>query len=288
MADPRFFKKKGPFTLEQLAEIGQCEIYRGDSTLLVHDVAPLNEADTTCIGVLYNTKYQALLQDTKALACILGEEVVDRAPKNIALLVTKYPHRSFAMIAAAFYPQEKKAGRIDPTAIIDPSAKLGKDVDIGPLAIIAANAELSDGVVVGAYTIIEEGVSIGEKTTIGSHVSISHAIIGKCVNIKPGARIGQSGFGFFMDSGDMGGHVPVPQLGRVLIHDYVEIGANTTIDRGSGADTIIGLGTRIDNLVMVAHNVHFGKGCVMVAQTGIAGSTKLGDYVAAGGQVGIA
>lgn len=288
MADPRFFKKKGPFTLEQLAEIGQCEIYRGDSTLLIHDVASLNEADTACIGVLYNTKYHALLQNTKALACVLGEEMADRAPKSMALLVAKYPHRSFAMIAAAFYPQEKKAGKIDPTAIIDPSAKLGKDVIIGPLAIIGENVEIDDGVVVGAHTVIEEGVSIGENTTIGSHVSISHAIIGKCVNIKPGARIGQSGFGFFMDSGDMGGHVPVPQLGRVLIHDYVEIGANTTVDRGSGADTIIGLGTRIDNLVMVAHNVHFGKGCVMVAQTGIAGSTKLGDYVVAGGQVGIA
>lgn len=288
MADPRFFKKKGPFTLEQLAMIGQCEIYRGDPALLVHDVAPLKEADATCIGGLHNTKYQALLQDTKALACVLGEEMADRAPENMALLVAKYPHRSFAMIATAFYPPEKKAGSIDPTAIIDSSANLGKDVVIGPLAIIGANVELGDGVVVGAYTVIEDGVSIGENTTIGSHVSISHAVIGKCVNIKPGARIGQSGFGFFMDPGDMGGHVPVPQLGRVLIQDYVEIGANTTVDRGSGADTIVGLGTRIDNLVMVAHNVQFGKGCVMVAQTGVAGSTKLGDYVAAGGQVGIA
>jgi UDP-3-O-[3-hydroxymyristoyl] glucosamine N-acyltransferase len=288
MADPRFFKKKGPFTLQQLAEIGQCEIRRGDPALLIHEVANLNEADETCIGVLYKTKYHTLLEKTKASACILNEEMAERAPKNMALLVAKYPHRSFALIATAFYPREKKAGKIDPTAIIDPSAKLGKDVFIGPLAIIGANVELGDSVEVGAYTVIEEGVSIGEKSTIGSHVSISHAVIGKSVNIKPGARIGQSGFGFFMDQGDMGGHIPVPQLGRVLIHDYVEIGANTTVDRGSGADTIIGLGTRIDNLVMVAHNVHFGKGCVIVAQTGVAGSTKLGDYVAAGGQVGIA
>lgn len=288
MADPRFFKKKGPFTLQQLAEIGQCDVRQGDPALLIHDVAPLNEADETCIGVLYKTKYYTLLENTKAAACILNEEMVDRAPKNTALLVAKYPHRSFALIASAFYPKEKKAAQIDKTAIIDSSAKLGKDVFIGPLAIIGANVELGDGVEVGAYTVIEEGVSIGENTTIGSHVSISHAVIGKAVNIKPGARIGQSGFGFFMDQGDMGGHVPVPQLGRVLIQDYVEIGANTTVDRGSGADTIIGLGTRIDNLVMVAHNVHFGKGCVIVAQTGVAGSTKLGDYVAAGGQVGIA
>ncbi|OFX02555.1 MAG: UDP-3-O-(3-hydroxymyristoyl)glucosamine N-acyltransferase, partial [Alphaproteobacteria bacterium RIFCSPLOWO2_02_42_7] len=202
--------------------------------------------------------------------------------------VTKYPQRAYALIASAFYPKEKKPGKIDKTAIIDSSAKLGKDVVIGPMAIIGAKTELGDFVEVGAYSVIEEGVSIGENTIIGSHVSISHADIGKCVHIKPGARIGQSGFGFFMDQGDMGGHVPVPQLGRVIIHDYVEIGANTTVDRGSGADTIIGLGTRIDNLVQVAHNVHFGKGCVMVAQSGVAGSTKLGDYVAAGGQAGIA
>ena len=159
MADPRFYKKKGPFTLEELAKIGQCEIHRGDPALLIHDVAPLNEADATCIGVLHNTKYQALLQDTKALACVLGEEMADRAPKNMALLVAKYPHRSFAMIATAFYPQEKKAGKIDLTAIVDPSATLGKDIIIGPLAIIGAKVELGDGVVVGAYTVIEEILS---------------------------------------------------------------------------------------------------------------------------------
>ena len=288
MADPRFHKKKGPFTLQQLADIGQCEVKQGDPALLIHDVANLNDANETSIGVLYNTKYHTLLQETNATACILNEEMVERAPKSLALLVAKYPHRSFALISTAFYPPEKKSGDIHKTALVDPSAKLGKDVFIGPLAIVGPNVELGDGVEVGAYTVIEEGVSIGEHTVIGSHVSISHALIGKHAHIKPGARIGQSGFGFFMDEGDMGGHVPVPQLGRVMIHDYVEIGANTTVDRGSGADTLIGMGTRIDNLVMVAHNVTFGKGCVMVAQSGVAGSSKLGDYVAAGGQVGIA
>jgi len=203
-------------------------------------------------------------------------------------LVSKYPHRSFALIATAFYPEEKAKGVIDPTAVIHPTAKLGKDVEIGSLAVIGANAELSDGVKVGPLSVIGEGVMIGENSIIGNHVSVSHAYLGKHVHIKAGARIGQSGFGFFMDSGDMEGHVPMPQLGRVIIHDFVEIGANATVDRGSGEDTVIGLGTRIDNLVQIGHNVHLGKGCVLVAQSGVAGSTKLGNYVAAGGQAGFA
>lgn len=288
MADPRFYRKKGPFTLQELVEIGQCELRCGDPTLAIHDVAILEEADSTCLTYVDHTKYRQLLEDTKAAACILPEEMVQHAPQHLALLVAKYPRRARAYVVNAFYPKEKKPGKIDKTAIVDSTAKLGKDVIVGPMAIVGANVELGDGVEVGPHSVIEEGVTIGENTIIGSHVSISHAVIGKCVHIKPGARIGQSGFGFFMDEGDMGGHVPVPQLGRVIIHDYVEIGANSTVDRGSGVDTVIGLGTRIDNLVQVGHNVEFGKGCVMVAQSGVAGRTKLGDYVAAGGQAGIA
>lgn len=288
MTDTRFYKKKGPFTLAELAAFGQCEVGRGDPTLLIQDVAPLDEATSSCISHFSNAKYADTLADTKASACIMAEQMVERAPSHLALLITKYPHRSFALIANAFYPKEKREAEVAPTAIIHPTAKLGKGVVIGPMAVIGAHVELGDYVEVGPLAVIGEAVVIEENTVIGSHVSLSHALVGKHVHIKPGARIGQSGFGFFMDSGDMGGHVPVPQLGRVIIGDYVEIGANTTVDRGSAADTVIGLGTRIDNLVQVGHNVHFGKGCVMVAQSGIAGSTKFGDYVAAGGQAGFA
>jgi UDP-3-O-[3-hydroxymyristoyl] glucosamine N-acyltransferase len=288
MTDPRFFKNKGPFTLGELAVLGQCEIGRGDPSLVLEDVAPLDKAEPGCISPFLKTKYLDTLVNTKASACILTSEMVENAPDRLALLISKHPYRSYALIAAAFYPQERKAGDISPSAMIHPTAKLGKDVVIGPMTVIGANVEVGDYVEIGPLSVIEEGVIIGENSVIGSHVSISHALIGKKVHIKPGAKIGQSGFGFFMDSGDMGGHVPVPQLGRVIIHDFVEIGANTTIDRGSGQDTIIGIGTRIDNLVQVAHNVHFGKGCVMVAQSGVAGSTKFGDYVAAGGQAGFA
>lgn len=288
MADSRFYKKKGPFTLAELAAYGQCEVGRGNPNLLIEDVSPLHEAEPSSIAVFYKAKYAETLENTKAAACILSAEMAESAPQHLALLIAKYPHRSYALIASAFYPPEKGEGDIAPTAMIHPSAKLGKGVVIGHMVVIGPRAELGDHVKIGPLSVIGESVMIGENTVIEDHVSLSHALVGKHVHIKPGARIGQSGFGFFMDSGDMGGHVPVPQLGRVIIQDYVEIGANTAVDRGSGSDTVIGMGTRIDNLVQVAHNVQFGKGCVMVAQAGIAGSTKFGDYVAAGGQAGFA
>lgn len=288
MADTRFYKKNGPFTLSDLAEHGQCEIGRGDPKLFIKDVASLDRAESSHITLCRSAKYIQALENTKASACILPREMAGIAPSHLGILIAKYPHRSFALIAAAFYPEKQSNGEIAPTAVIHPTAKLGKNVEIAHMAVIGAHAELGDGVKVGPLTVVGEGVTIGNNSIIGSHVSLSHALVGKHVHIKSGARIGQSGFGFFMDPGDMGGHVPVPQLGRVIIHDFVEIGANTTVDRGSADDTVIGLGTRIDNLVQVAHNVHFGKGCVMVAQTGVAGSTKFGDYVAAGGQAGFA
>jgi UDP-3-O-[3-hydroxymyristoyl] glucosamine N-acyltransferase len=288
MPDLRFYKRKGPFTLADLAKVGQCEIGRGDPALVITDVAPLNMAEPSYIALCRSRKYLEVLENTKASACILPAELAEIAPPHLALLIAKYPHRAFALIATAFYPQEQAEGSIDPTAVVHSTAKIGKNVQIGPMAVIGANAELGDGVTIGPLTVIGDGVIVGEHSKIGSHVSLSHALVGRYVHIKPGARIGQSGFGFFMDWDDMGDHVPVPQLGRVILHDYVEIGANTTVDRGSSEDTVIGTGTRIDNLVQVAHNVHFGKGCVMVAQVGVAGSTKFGNYVVAGGQVGFA
>jgi UDP-3-O-[3-hydroxymyristoyl] glucosamine N-acyltransferase len=288
MADSRFYKRNGPFTLSDLAKYGQCDVGHGDPELLITDVGSLEGAEASHIALCRSAKYRQALEHTHASACILPPEMVEIAPPHLALLIAQHPHRSFALIAAVFYPEEKARGNIDSSAIIHPTAKLGQDVEIGPLTVIGADAEVGNGVKIGPLTVIGNGVVIGDNSIIEDHVSLSHALLGKHVHIKPGARIGQSGFGFFMDSGDMGGHVPLPQLGRVIIQDFVEIGANTTVDRGSGDDTIIGLGTRIDNLVQVGHNVSFGKGCVMVAQTGVAGSTKFGNYVVAAGQAGIA
>ncbi|MEB3702226.1 UDP-3-O-(3-hydroxymyristoyl)glucosamine N-acyltransferase [Candidatus Bealeia paramacronuclearis] len=288
MADSKFFSNKGPFTLEDLARIGECEIHRGDVTLSITDVAPMDAASSGTISVLNNPKYVSVLKTTNASACIVAEEYVEEAPPSMPLLVSEAPYRSYALIANAFYPNTAIQAEIHPSAVIHPSVKIGSNCNIAPLAVLEEGVELGNGITIGTHTFIGRGVSIGDGSIIASHVSIEYALIGRGVHIKTGARIGQQGYGFFMDdTGHKGGHVPVPQLGRVIIQDHVEIGANTTVDRGSGHDTVIGYGTRIDNLVQIAHNVQTGKGCVIVAQTGISGSTKLGDFVAMGGQVGM-
>jgi len=285
MVDSRFYTNKGPFTLAHLSEVGQCEIYRGSPSLEIQEVAPLDDAGQGSISLFNNAKYMEALHDTGASACIMDAESAEKAPESLPILVSKNPHRSFALIAAAFYPHVKPVPSIHPTAIIDASASLGQGCEIGPYVVIGKNVILGDNVIVRSHVTIGDNCSLGEGCVIESHASIEFAMIGRHVHIKSGARIGQSGFGFAIDER---GYVPVPQLGRVIIEDFAQVGANTTVDRGSGHDTMVGQGSRIDNLVQLGHNVQLGKGCVIVSQTGISGSTKLGNYVMCGGQVGIA
>ena len=159
------------------------------------------------------------------------------------------------------------------------------DCVIGANAVIEAEVRLGARCEVGANTVIGAGVEIGDDCRIAANVTLSHCLIGSRVVLHPGVRIGQPGFGF---APDVGAAVKIPQLGRVIIGDDVDIGANTTVDRGSGHDTVVGPGTMIDNLVQIGHNVVLGRGCILAAQVGISGSTKLGDFVMAGGQVGMA
>jgi UDP-3-O-[3-hydroxymyristoyl] glucosamine N-acyltransferase len=202
----------------------------------------------------------------------------------LTLLLTPAPYRAYALAAQAFYPEPPPEPGIAPSAVIDPTARLGPGCAVEPNAVIGAHAEIGRACLVGANAVIGRGCIVGDESRIGANASLSHCIVGRRVRIYPGVRIGQDGFGF---APDPKGHVKVPQLGRVLIEDDVEIGANTTIDRGAGTDTIIGAGTMIDNLVQIGHNVQVGRGCVLVAQMGIAGSTRLGDYVMVGGQCAI-
>jgi len=284
MIDQRFYDRKGPFSIAELARVGGCTLSRGEEGTVISDVSPLDTAEPTTISVLHNAKYVDALQGSLASAVIMSAEYVDKAPLDKAILVSESPYRSYALIASHFYPDQKSDGYIHPAASIDETASLGRGCQIGAFAVIGKRVVIGEGVSVGAHTVIGDDSEIGDGCSIDPHVTITHTIMGKNVTVKAGARLGQKGFGFFMDEK---GHVSVPQLGRLIIHDHAEIGANSTVDRGSGKDTIIGQGTRIDNLVQVAHNVEFGKGCVMVAQSGVSGSTKFGDYVAAGGQVGI-
>lgn len=268
MADPRFFQRSGPYTLQQLAGLGECELSGSSNPeYMIEDVGALDSAGKTQITFLDNIRYKSQLRDTQASACILAPKLADEAPDGINLLLSANPYKSYALIAQAFYPDKREEGFISPHAVID------------PLAEVDGTAVIEAGAVIGA------GVVIGKHTRVGANAVVSHAIIGEAVNIYPGVCIGQDGFGFAIDPA---GHVKVPQLGRVIIEDHVEIGSNTTVDRGSGPDTVIGAGTWIDNQVQIAHNVKIGKGCVIVAQAGIAGSTVLEDYVVLAAKVGVA
>lgn len=286
MPDSRFFPLPAPLSLYQIAQVCDATIWPENTPdCRLHDVAPLHTAQQEHLTFYHNVKYVDQLRTTKATACLIHPDNVAQAPVGLILLITPKPYRSYAKVASLLYPDIAKNTAISPLAVVSPLAKIGKNVTISPFCVIHDHVEIGDDTFIDAHTIIHEGTTIGPRCRIFSHVTISHAIIGSNVYIKSGARIGQKGFGFEMDES---GHISVPQLGRVLIGDHVEIGANTTIDRGAGPDTIIGRGTRIDNLVQIAHNVVVGDYCVLVAQTGIAGSTKLGKFVIIAGQAGIA
>lgn len=286
MADPRFFTRAGPFTLGDLARRSGAELVRGTAEgRLFRDVAPLETAGPEEVSFLENRKYLPAFRGSRAGAAFVDPGAVPEAPPEMALLVATEPYKAYALAAQAFYPVAPVAGSRAPSALIDADAIVPEDCDVGPNVIIEARVRLGRRCRVGANSVIAAGVEIGDDSRVGANVTISHALIGARVVLHPGVRIGQEGFGFAPGRATP---IKVPQLGRVIIGDDVDIGANTTIDRGSGHDTVIGDGSMIDNLVQIAHNVVLGRCCVLAGQVGISGSTRLGDFVMIGGQGGLA
>ncbi len=285
MADPRFFSVAGPFTLNEIATLVGAEIGGGgEGRLVLRDVAPLDTAGPDQLSFLDNRKYIDAFRKCAAGAIIVMPDLVGEAPKGAALLLSKDPYRAYAKAAQAFYPDRLPPPEIAPSAVIDPSARLGEGCVVGPNVVIEANVEIGSRCRIGPNSVIAQGCKLGDDVKVGPNVTLSHCFIGSRVMLYPGARIGQDGFGF---AAGPAGVLKVPQLGRVVIGDDVEIGANTTIDRGAGPDTVIGAGTMIDNLVQIGHNVTVGRGCILVSQVGISGSTHLEDYVVIGGQAGL-
>lgn len=285
MADPRFFRVAGPFTVAEIARrTGATIAGAALADRVLRDVAPLQTATPDDLSFLDNQRYLDALKATCAGAVFVDPDKAHAAPAGITLLVTPAPYRAYAVAAQAFYPEPPPVPGIAPSAVIDPGARLGAGCAVEAGAVIGAGAEIGRAVIVGANAVIGPGSVIGDGVRIGANASVSHCIIGARTRIYPGVRIGQDGFGF---APGPEGPVKVPQLGRVIIGEDVEIGANTTIDRGAGPDTVIGSGTMIDNLVQIGHNVQIGRFCVIVAQCGISGSTRLGDFVMIGGQGGI-
>ena len=285
--DGRFFGRAGPYPASELADLAGARLVLpagSGAPKLLRGVAPLQSASADEISFLDNRRYLALLAATKAGAVIVAPAFATSVPAAAAALVTAEPYLAWARIAALFHPPPPTEPGVHATAVIEDGAEVPASAQVGAFAVIGRGAAIGAGSRVDAHAVIGAGVRIGAQCRIGAHASVSHAVLGDRVTLHPGVRIGQEGFGFALSDA---GFVSVPQLGRVLIGDDVEIGANATIDRGSAQDTVIGAGSRLDNLVMIAHNVRLGRCCIVVAQAGISGSTELDDFVTVAAQAGL-
>ena len=284
MIDTKFFPAIRRVQLSELAVI--CGLKPiGDADFTITGVATLEKAQAGEIAFFGNRKHLLEFRNTKAGAVIIGESDIDDLPEGVVGLVADNVLVRYAQVLDVLYTDEGHVHHISATAKIHESAKLGRDCYISDNTSIGEDVVIGNDVIIGSNTIIGKGCRIGSGSRIRSNVTISHAIIGDNAIINSGARIGESGFGIIPHEGRM---VYIKQLGRVLIGNRVRIGANTTIDRGSVDDTVIGDDTIIDNLVQIGHNVHIGKSCIIVAQVGISGSTHIGDGVVLAGQVGVA
>src|SRR6516162_2048511 len=269
MAQPTFFERPPRSTLAEIAALTKAQLDDPSKAAQeIRGLASLDEAGPMHLTFFDNVKYVDQLAATKAGACLVSPRFAARVPADVAVLRAAQPFQAFVWVARelhrdALRPQTWFAIEgIAPSAIIDPSARLEDGVTVDPLALIGPQ------------------VKIGRDCNVGARSAIQCALIGNNVLIHPGCSIGQDGFGFVFFGPD--GHLKVPQTGRVLIQNDVEIGAGTTIDRGSLRDTVIGEGTKIDNQVQIGHNVTIGRRCLLAAQIGLAGSLTIGDNVALG------
>lgn len=291
MSDPVFFHASTTLSLGAIAEAAGVSLPDGaDPHGVISGAAPLETATQHDVAYMDNARYGDALAATRAGLCLVSPRFAPRVPAGTVALVLRDPYRAYAELLARLHPDAMRPGSLfgavgaAPGAHIHPEARLEPGVHVDPGAVIGPGAEIGSGTVIGPNASIGPRVRIGRDCAIGAGATLTHALLGNRVIIHPGARLGQDGFGFAMGPG---GHLKVPQIGRVIVQDDVEIGANTTIDRGASRDTVIGEGTKIDNLVQIAHNVVIGRHCVIVSGVGISGSTTLEDYVVLGGQVGV-
>jgi len=292
MAQLTFFKQSHSPTLADVAALTKAHLVDPSRAgQQVKGLASLDEAGPMHLAFFDNLKYADQLAATKAGACLVSPRFEASVPSHVAVLRATQPFRSFVQIARELHRDALRpqswfgCAGIAPSAIIDPSAHLEDGVIVEPLAVIGADVEIGSGTVIGAGAVIGANVRIGRDCNVGARTAIQCTLIGNNVLIHPACSIGQDGYGFLFFGPD--GHLKVPQTGRVLIQNDVEIGAGTTIDRGSLRDTVIGEGTKIDNQVQIGHNVTIGRHCLLAAQIGLAGSLTIGDNVALGAKVGI-
>ncbi len=279
MIDQNFYKNVGPFSLDDISKMLSCK-YVGNGDLTLNDISTLDNAKDDELSFYNNSKYSNAYKDSCAGAVLVSNKLKNGRTSN--LIICEDPYFMMARVASIFYPDSlypnfsfsNKEKRLN----FDQSIKISEN------AFVHKNAQIGKNCEIGCNSVIGPNVVIGDNCLIADNVSIYYSIIGKHVKIYQGVKIGSEGFGFIMQKNSI---QKIPQLGRVLIEDSVEIGSNSTIDRGSIGDTIIGKLSMLDNLVHIAHNVEIGQGCIIAAMTGISGSTKIGNRTIIGGQVGI-
>jgi len=292
MSEPTFFRTARQLSLADIIALtGARAPADADAALRIRRVVPLEEARPGDLSFFAHPRHKDALAATRASACFVRPRHAALVPSATIALQTDDPQRAVAIVLAALFPAAMHpesmfgAKGISPGANVHADARIEAGVVIDPGAVIGPRAEIGTGTRIGPNAVVGPDVRIGRNCSIGPHASVQYALIGDRVILHAGVKVGQDGFGFVPGEKS---HAKVPQIGRVIIQDDVEIGANTTIDRGALVDTVIGEGTKIDNLVQIGHNVTIGRHCIVVAQTGISGSTSLGDFVLLGGQVGIA
>jgi UDP-3-O-[3-hydroxymyristoyl] glucosamine N-acyltransferase len=290
MIESVFLRQSAGLTLDDIASVTGAPITtRSSRTGRIMNIAPLDRAGPRDLTFLESRNFAAAAATTNAGACLTTAALAKELPNNVSVLTTLEPYRAFVTVARELFPHALRPSSLSKPGDfagthIDGSARMEDGVVIEPGAVIGPEVEIGSGTAIGANAVVGAGVRIGRDCSIGANTVVSNALIGDRVIVHPGCNIGQDGFGFVMGGK---GHLKVPQVGRVIIQDDVEIGAGTTVDRGAIRDTIIGEGTKIDNLVQVGHNVSIGRHCVIVAQTGISGSSTLEDFVVLGARVGL-
>jgi UDP-3-O-[3-hydroxymyristoyl] glucosamine N-acyltransferase len=291
MAKRGFFERPSGLTVSQIVSLTGAECDEAvELGRMITDVAPIDLAGPTDLTFIESNKYADALATTRAGACLMLPRFGGQAPSGVIELRTPESYRAFVAVHSELYPQSLRPTSLFETdsiasgATIHPSARLESEIAIDPGVVIGPRAEIGAGTIIAANVVIGPDVSIGRGCVIGAGSSVMHALIGDRVVIHPGCRIGQDGFGYITGSRPL----KVPQTGRVIIQNDVEIGAGTAIDRGGIRDTVIGESSKIDNLCQIGHNVVIGRHCVVVAQSGLSGSVTLEDFAALGGSVGLA
>jgi UDP-3-O-[3-hydroxymyristoyl] glucosamine N-acyltransferase len=286
-----FFERAANLSVAEIVSLTGAEPCEGaDLSRRLTGVAPVDRAGAGDLTFVADSKFAAALASTKAGAVLTSERFARHVPDGVAVLRLRNPYDAFVAVARKIYCGALRptsvfgTSGISPGAIVHPSAELARDVTVDPFAVIGPSAKIGSGTLIGAHAVIGPGVRVGNDCAIGAHCSITCAQLGDRVIIHPGCDIGQDGFGYVSNAG---GHVKIPQVGAVIIQDDVEIGSGTRIDRGGMRDTVIGEGTKIDNLCQIGHNCVIGRHCIIVAQSGLSGSVTLEDFVVLGPRTGI-